>query len=119
MQNQFSQREKSFLNNAKPEKNKFWTLLFVLLLAIFVAGIITDAINGFTIIRSSQNIVGGIGGIFVLGLLYILAESGGQWFGGKDSVSQPLGRRVINLILLLSFVAILCVVFYYVHGVIT
>ena len=119
MPNQFSQREKSFLNNAKPEKNKFWSLLLVLLLAIFAAGIITDAMNGFSIIRNSQNILRGIGGVFILGVLYVLSEGGGQWLGGKDSVSQPLWRRVINLILLLSFVGIVGVIFYFLRDIIT
>ena len=119
MQNQLSQEEKAFFNKAKPEKNKIWArLLFCSILILFV-GVLADALMGFPILKNSQSLFSGLGGILLLGVLYILGEGAGYWAGSKDDVSQPIGKRIINLFLLLLITGIFCVIFYYVFKLIT
>ena len=87
------------------------TIVGVLFLLFF--GVLLDAYTGFSVIRKSSSILGGIGTLLMLGVLYLFGEGVGELVSGIDKVGQPLWRRTLNLVVLLSAVALVCGLFYY------
>jgi len=101
------------------EKTKEWISRIppVLILLLF-AGFLADAFSGFAVIRHAGSVVGGIGGLLLLGILYLFAECVGDRVTDMDSTEQPLLRRVFNLCVLLLAMALIGALFYYVLSVI-
>ncbi len=108
---QFTDKEKKFFQQLRLASLKLKHFVAILLLILF-AGLMFDGISGFPILRGSPNILSIIGGLFVLGILYICGEGAGSWLTSKDDVSQPLYRRFINLLILFGFVALFSYVAY-------
>lgn len=105
MKDSFTDKEKKFFNRLKPERLTIKHIVAFILIILFV-GFIFDGTSGFPIIRGSSNILALIGSLFFLGILYICGEGLGGWLTAKDDVSQPLLKRILNLLMLLGFFAL-------------
>ena len=98
---------------SKRETPSWIKRIIVVVLFLLFLGVLLDAYTGFSLIRQSSSILGGIGTLLILGVLYLFGEGVGELVSGIDKVDQPLWRRTLNLVVLLSAVALVCGVFYY------
>ena len=86
---------------------RFVVILIVLLVVI---GLITDVFSGLSLSLTSRSWTTWLLGIIALGVLYLLAEGGGEWIDSRDKVSHPLWKRVWHLTLLLGLVLVVSVI---------
>ena len=98
----------------KKEKPEWITRIIIMILLLLFLGFLVDASTGFGVVQKSGSILGGVGILLTLGLLYLFGEGIGELVSGIDKVEQPLWRRTFNLAILLAAVGIVCGVFYYV-----
>jgi len=100
-------------------KTKEWiSRIPPVLIVLLFAGFLADAFSGFAVIRHAGSVVGGIGGLLLLGVLYLCAECVGERVTDMDTTEQPLLRRIFNLLVLLVSMALIGALFYYVLSII-
>jgi uncharacterized membrane protein YidH (DUF202 family) len=92
-------------------KSKLRTIV-LLVLSILLVGFLCETCMGFPVTNRSTNVLQWLGGVILLGAVYLLGEAGGEWINSKDKLTQPLHRRALNLLLLLTFAAFICFLFY-------
>jgi hypothetical protein len=68
-------------------------------------GLIDDAINGFRFTRSVHSWPLWVGGLLLGGLVYAIGEAGFEWITAADRTTDPLGRRVMRLLMGTAFVS--------------
>jgi hypothetical protein len=78
--------------------------LFVVVLG--VAGLLTDVSFGLPLTRESKSWAGWLFGILGLGALYLAGEGVAEWIHARDTVKDPLRKRVWHLALLLAVVVV-------------
>lgn len=85
-----------------------FTAILVMFLVVF--GLMTDLLSGLPLSLTARSWGTWLLGIIALGVLYLLAEGGGEWIGSRDKVSHPLWKRVWDLTLLLGLAVLFSVV---------
>jgi len=87
--------------------------VFLAVAMLLIAGLILDAFDGPYILRGAKSLIWGIGGLLLLSIFYLIAESGTEWISSKDSVSHPLYKRVYHLLILILFTGVVMAVFWF------
>jgi len=67
------------------------------------SGLIEDLFNGLAYTRSAPTWAIWIGVLILVGLLKALAEGGFEWITEADRTTDPLGKRVLRLVLGMMF----------------
>lgn len=73
---------------------------------VFVVGLVGDPFGSIELWIAKRSVGAWLLGILALGGLYVAGEAVGDWIDRRDRTSDPLRRRVFNLLLLLGFVGI-------------
>ena len=76
-----------------------------------LSGLAHDLFQGLAFTRSAPTWIVWIGGLILAGLLCVLAEGGFEWITEGDRTTDPLGQRVVRLVLGMTFVAALLAAF--------
>jgi hypothetical protein len=76
-----------------------------------LSGLTHDLFNRLAFTRSARTWIAWIGGLVLAGLFYALAEGGFEWITEGDRTTDPLGQRVVRLVVGMTFVAALLVAF--------
>jgi hypothetical protein len=82
----------------------------ILVVFLVVLGLMTDLFSGLPLSLTARSWGAWLLGIIALGVLYLLAEGGGEWIYSRDSVSHPLWKRVWHLSLLLGLAVVVSLV---------
>jgi hypothetical protein len=107
MNNRFTDKGKDIFKKVKRDKLYLYGPLIFISIIIFTA-FLSEVFDGFSLFKESKSIFHWAGGLFLFGVLYVLAEAGGTWINKKDSVKDSLYKRFYHLILLLGTFAIFC-----------
>jgi hypothetical protein len=77
---------------------------FVVILVLFllILGLMSDLLFGLPLSFTARSWTTWLVGLVALGVLYLLAEGGGEWIDKRDRVTHPLWKRVWHLALLLG-----------------
>jgi hypothetical protein len=73
---------------------------------VFVVGLVGDLFGSIELWIAKRSVGAWLLGTLALGVLYLAGEVIGDWIHRRDKTTDPLGRRVLNLLLLLAFAGI-------------
>lgn len=107
------------LTNEEKAKRRFqpYSILRVIVIAVIVLlafGFLIDLFNGFYVLRQAKSIYGGLAGLLIISISYLVGEAGSEWIGGKDKVTDPLYKRALRLLAMLIFGAIILAALWFV-----
>ena len=96
------------------EKKTSWPFrLIVLFIFTLFLGLIFDAFSGFHFVQESNSVLGAIGILIVLGILYLVGDCIVTGVASIDKAEHPLWRRAFNLFVLLVTTGLLAIMVYY------
>jgi len=75
-------------------------LIGIIVLPIF--GLLYDSFNGFYVLRNFKSVYGILAGLMVTVIFTLAGEYVSELINAKDSVSDPLYKRVFHLFVLLA-----------------
>jgi amino acid transporter len=113
MKNESSQQERNFFHRLNGD-NSVIKIALIAIFALMIFGLVIDAFNGFYILRNAKSSGWGIVGLIVLAIFYFIGEACSDWISSKDTVTHPLYKRSLHLLLLLCFAAAVGIICWFV-----